>query len=454
MTLALLLSSTPVGAQLATSPDAEEIALPDVEVTSEPAQARAKRPPKAPAAAQQSSTPRSTDTKSRPQAADGPATSSSGPQASPDQSDVSVSPTGLTTSVDRIANSVSVVTAKEIEAQQRRTVPDVLRALPGINVVQIGGPGGLTSTFIRGTNSNHVKVLIDGIDVRDPASANRTFDFGQLQAFDIDRVELLRGPQSGLYGADALGGVIAIYTKKGEGPPKVSALVEGGSFGTFNQAASARGSSGAFNYSFNVSHQRADDVPVTQFDYIPPGTRRFDNAWDNWTYSTKLGYDFTRDITVNVVARYTDSHLDFTGDGFDLVTFQAIPNDFQSRTETGELYTRGETVIRSFGGAMTSYFGVNYTDVSADNFTPDPFFPLAGLNDGERIRFDWRSVLEIGPGYTLVAGADHQNEKINTLSLDPLSATKLKAEEESAGVFIAAGYRGRSQCLRHRQRAL
>ena len=114
--------------------------------------------------------------------------------------------------------------------------------MPGLNVVQTGGPGGQTSVFMRGTNSNHVKVLIDGIDVSDPSNPNQSFDFGQLLTGDIARVEVLRGPQSGLYGSDAIGGVISITTKQGSGPPRVTASVEGGSFGTFNQRVGLDGS--------------------------------------------------------------------------------------------------------------------------------------------------------------------------------------------------------------------
>jgi len=82
-------------------------------------------------------------------------------------------------------------------------------------VVQQGGPGAETSVFMRGTNSNHTKVLVDGIDVSDPSNANAAFDFGQLLTQDIERVEVLRGPQSGLYGSDAIGGVISVITKAG-----------------------------------------------------------------------------------------------------------------------------------------------------------------------------------------------------------------------------------------------
>jgi vitamin B12 transporter len=116
---------------------------------------------------------------------------------------------------------------------------------------------------MRGTNSNHVKVLIDGIDVSDPTNPDRSFDFGQLLTTDIAQVEVLRGPQSGLYGADALGGVIAVTTKKGDGAPRITGTKEGGSFGTFNQTASASACEEAFNYSLNLGHFRSTDTPVT-----------------------------------------------------------------------------------------------------------------------------------------------------------------------------------------------
>ncbi|MGZ3290829.1 MAG: TonB-dependent receptor, partial [Xanthobacteraceae bacterium] len=130
------------------------------------------------------------------------------------------SPTAVPTLARDIASSVTVITSADIAREQRRTVPDALANVPGLNIVQSGGPGGQTSVFMRGTNSNQVKVLIDGIDVSDPSNPNRSFDFGQLLTADIERIEVLRGPQSGLYGADAIGGVISIITKKGEGPPK------------------------------------------------------------------------------------------------------------------------------------------------------------------------------------------------------------------------------------------
>src|SRR5882757_3149000 len=179
------------------------------------------------------------------------------------QAAIVVSPTATETPIDQIASSVTVITAKDMERDQRRTVPEALSTVPGLNVVQSGGPGGLTSVFMRGTNSNHTKVFIDGIDVSDPGNPNASFDFGQLLTQDIQRVEVLRGPQSGLYGSDAVGGVINVITKSGNGPAQFNAGVEGGSFDTFNQTAGVSGAVDQFHYSANFQHFHSGSTPVT-----------------------------------------------------------------------------------------------------------------------------------------------------------------------------------------------
>src|SRR5690348_11504697 len=185
----------------------------------------------------------------------------------------------------QIASSVTVITADEIAQQQARTLADVLRDVPGLNLVQSGGPGAQASVFMRGTNSNHTKVLIDGIDVSDPSSSGANFDFSQLLTQDIERVEVLRGPQSGLYGSDAIGGVINIITKGGQQAPGQSANVEGGSFNTFNQAGSANGSTGQFYYNAGVEHLHTGSTPVTPLDLLSPGEKRNNDYYDNLTAS-------------------------------------------------------------------------------------------------------------------------------------------------------------------------
>ncbi len=408
-------------AQLATSPT--PVQIPEVTVTA-PGDGSGKaplapRPVKAPAAAQQSSTPR---VQNQPESVAAPVE-----QVAVDPATVSVSPTGTTQSVEQVGSSVTVVTSQEIEAQQRRTANDVLRSVPGLHVVQGGGAGALTSVFIRGTNSNHSKTLIDGIDVSDPSGVNRGTNLGHLTTFDLERIEVLRGPQSGLYGADALGGVVVVYTKKGEGPLKVDALAEAGSFGTFNQALSARGSTDKFNYAFNVSHSRSDNVPVTPVGILLPGTPKINSNYDNMTYSTKLGVDVTSDVTLNFVARYVETAFGFQGDSFTFVDFTNRPDATKSSQDTTQFYTRGEAVWTMFGGRIKNYFGINYSDLTTKDFAPNSG---ASFADGQRVKYDWRSVVQVSRGLTVTAGADTQTEK--------LQVPALNAEESSKGAYVQA----------------
>ncbi|BAT58968.1 vitamin B12 transporter BtuB precursor [Variibacter gotjawalensis] len=318
-------------------------------------------------------------------------------------------PTTVPTPVERIGSSVTVIGAAQIERDQRRTVPEVLQTVPGLVVVPSGGPGNQTSVFMRGTNSNHVKVLVDGISINDPATG--LIDFGNLAATgDIERVEVLRGPQSGLYGSDALGGIIAITAKRGEGPPKAAVTLEGGSFGTFNQNVNVSGSHERFDYAFNVSHFRAESVPVTPLELLPPGQRRINDFYDNLTFSTKLGAQLTENFRINFVARYTDATLRFTGDGFDPVTFAAVPNAQQSRQQIEQFATRGEAVWQTFDGRLVNTLGANYFEQKSYSASPDG---SSRSTIGDRTRIDWRSQYAFLPGQFLIAGADHEIERFS-----------------------------------------
>jgi vitamin B12 transporter len=323
-----------------------------------------------------------------------------------------VSPTGVPTPAREIASSVTVITAEEIERQQRRTLPQVLAAVPGLNLVQTNGPGGLTSVFMRGTNSNHVKVLIDGIEVNDPSTPNRSFDFGQMLTTDIERIEVLRGPQSGLYGANALGGVISITSKRGEGPPKVTGSVEAGSHGTFNQSIGLSGGDDRFDYAFGISHFRADATPVTPPELVPAGRRRNPNSYDNWSYFARLGARLTDTLSVNWVGRYIDGQLLFTGDS----GFPSRPDSYRSSQNYRQAFTRGEVVWDPFEGRFVNRFGISYSNQDRSNRRPNAFgiLDLPTENLGERTQYDWRGDLKITQGQTLVMGLQYENERFDT----------------------------------------
>jgi vitamin B12 transporter len=326
---------------------------------------------------------------------------------------VIVSATRLPTPELQVASSVTVIAAEEIAARQDRSLADVLQDVPGLNLVRTGGPGGQTSVFMRGTNNNHIKVIVDGIDVSDPSSFNATFDFSQFLTQDIERVEVLRGPQSGLYGSDAIGGVINIITKSGSGPAQFSASTEGGSFETFNQTGGVRGSVDAFRYSANVEHFHSGATPVTPLDLLPPGERRNDDYYDNLTASTKLGYDIARNFDVGLVARYTNADLRVTGQDFS--TFPSFPAAQQTRTGTNEYYARATGHLVSSDGFLDQTAGLAYTRKRSSTLEPD--FP-EGLATGERTKIDWQGALRFSRAQTLVLGAEHARDDIS----QPISA--------------------------------
>jgi vitamin B12 transporter len=328
--------------------------------------------------------------------------------------EVVVTATRIPTPESQVASSVTIITAGEIEARQLQTLPDVLKDVPGLNVVRSGGPGGQTSVFMRGTNSNHTKVFVDGIDVNDPSSPTASFDFGLFLAQDIAKVEVLRGPQSGLYGSDAIGGVINIITKSGSGPASVVARVEGGSFDTFNQSAALGGSVDGFHYTANIEHFHSGATPVTPLDLLAPGEKRIDDYYDNLTASTKLGLNLSDVFDLGLVGRYTDTHLRNTGENF--ATFPGTPDSTQSRDHTHQYYTRGTAHLALFDGHFEQTLGVAYSNLNSSATSPDG--PPSDYS-GTRLKLDWQGNVKLGSDEILVLGAEHQKDEIT----NPISAS-------------------------------
>lgn len=323
-----------------------------------------------------------------------------------------VSATLAPTPEREVASSVTVVTGEEIQQRQQRTLPDVLNLVPGVNVVQTGGPGGSTSIFMRGTNSNHTKVLVDGVDVGDPSSPNGAADISQLLTGDIARVEVLRGPQSGLYGSDAIGGVISITTQRGEGPPKITGYVEGGAFGTFNEAAGVSGSTDKTGYSFNVMHFSSNATQVTPQEIVPLGWPRNPNAYDNWTYSGRIDHTFSDAFSVNVVGRFFDTVLRYTQDSYPPPNYTALPEAFRSTSYSQSWLGKAEGIWTALDGNLVSTFGANATDISRPTYTPTTYNDAK--YDGDRQTYYWRSLYTFLPGQTLLAGVERQNEGMST----------------------------------------
>jgi vitamin B12 transporter len=183
------------------------------------------------------------------------------PAPSPSEAEaeqVVVSATRFDIPLDLSPASVSVINSEDFEQKQIERVSDALREVPGLSVVQTGTAGQLTSVFSRGLRSEHTQVLLDGIPINQGLQG--AFNFADLTIDDIDRIEVVRGPQSTLYGPRALAGVIQIFTKQGSGPPGAMVAVEGGSYDTFREWGQSDGKIGNFDYSVGASRLDTDNA--------------------------------------------------------------------------------------------------------------------------------------------------------------------------------------------------
>ena len=178
--------------------------------------------------------------------------------------EIIVSATRFDIPLDQSPASVSVITSEDIEQKQIQRVSNALREVPGLSVVQTGTAGQLTSVFTRGLRSEHTQVLLDGVPINQGLQG--AFNFADLVTDDIDRIEVVRGPQSTLYGPRALAGVIQIFTKQGEGTPTIMLSGEGGSYDTFREWLESEGKIDQFDYSIGASRIDTDNArPNNQY---------------------------------------------------------------------------------------------------------------------------------------------------------------------------------------------
>jgi vitamin B12 transporter len=169
---------------------------------------------------------------------------------------VFVTSTRTETPLEQVTTSASVITDQDLKAQQAEMVLQALRSVPGVDIVQSGSRGTATSIFIRGSESDHVLILVDGVEVNSTTLGG--FNFAHLTTESIERVEILRGAGGTLYGSQAIGGVVNIITKKGQGPLEAGLSLEGGNGPTDRQAATLRGAWGKLGYSFGASRMASD----------------------------------------------------------------------------------------------------------------------------------------------------------------------------------------------------
>ncbi|SNT01453.1 TonB-dependent receptor plug domain-containing protein [Sphingopyxis indica] len=326
-----------------------------------------------------------------------------------DQIVVTASRSGEGVPANQLGASVTVLDAEALEARQTRIVSDVLRDVPGVAVNRSGGVGGLTQIRIRGSESNHVLVLIDGIEVSDPYQGE--YDFGTLIADPAARIEVLRGQQSSLYGSDAIGGVINYITLSGREAPGYAARIEGGSFGTISGGARAAGASGDFDYALSASYYGTQGYATAR-----GGAR--DVGSDSVGATAKLNWTPSDAFKLSGVLRYsyTDAETNQTDNDPASPAFGFIIDSPGVHSRNEAFYGLLSAQFSALDGRWVSTLSGQFADTTRKSFTP------AGLDygdKGQRYKGSFTSSLSLGTEamtHRLTGAVDVERENFQNIT--------------------------------------
>lgn len=313
-----------------------------------------------------------------------------------------------------VGSSITVITGEEMQARQIRVVADALRDVPGVSVNRTGPRGLFTQIRIRGNEGNHTKVFIDGIEANDP-SGDVEFDFAHLLAADVERVEIIRGPQSALWGSDAIGGVINVITKRGTAGLRADGYLEAGSFNTYSGNAALRGAGRNYRYSASGSFFTTDGVNMSRF-----GTE--EDGYRNGTINLSGAVDASEVLELSANGMYVASSVesdpqDFTFGG----PFEGLFVDGDEERTGDQFYGRAQGKLKTFGGQWEHILGANYTHSDFENKSDQQF---SSNSVGTKSRVDYQSNLLLStPGFaaanhTLTFFAEYTEESFKNSSKD------------------------------------
>jgi outer membrane cobalamin receptor len=346
------------------------------------------------------------------------------------QDGVTVSATRIATPAAQAPASVYLVTADELQRSQRPSVLDVLRSSPGVAVLQTARRGGVTSIFVRGGESDYTKVLIDGIPIN---AAGGAFDFSDLTTENAERVELVRGAQSALYGSEAMTGVMQFITRRGtSATPEFNFSAEGGSFGFNREFATLAGAAGRFDYSGSFAHLRTR------------GRDRNDD-YQNRASSLNFGYRFSERTALRLTARNENAGLGVPGT---TANFFPDPDERarRKRLSTGVRFD-DQTLSRWHQSLAFAYSESNQVgfdpaaqDLSRPATPPDTFFAFNDFrnffgNHQRRRGLRYQSDLLLPASNLLSAGVEYDGERaVFVNGFD--GRNRVDADRTNIGVFI------------------
>lgn len=327
--------------------------------------------------------------------------------------------------VEQTLSSVTIIEREEIERLQPQQFTDLLRGRAGIGVSDTGPFGKTSSVFTRGTNSNHTLLLVDGVRMGSATTGSPAWQY--LPPSEIERIEIVRGPRTSIYGSDAIGGVLQVFTREGrEGPPRVNAFVGGGSFNTRELGAGVAGGTADTHYSLSASHFDTDGIDVLTGvgDDDPDG-------YDNTSVSGKIRHRFDNGMEVFGSLLYSGGRTEFDSDEFifDPETFELL--DVRPFAPAYSDYQ--QSAVR--GGLRTAFTDTWDTQLALSQ-SRDELFTLEGGSvadresrfDTRRDMADWQNTISLGGDWLLLAGIDAYEDRV--------SGTEAFAEDSRYNVGI------------------
>jgi vitamin B12 transporter len=319
------------------------------------------------------------------------------------------------TEASKVGSAFTVITGEELRSKGFTTVADALRTVPGVAISQLGSRGAITQARIRGAEANHTLVLVNDVPVNDISDGD--FNWADFAVEDVERIEVIRGPQSGIYGANAHAGVISIVTKSGRGlaRPEGGFRAEGGSRQTGTLGTTVRGALGPAYGSFSLDYYNTNGYNVARNGNERDGSRAL-------TATAKIGADLTPNFNVEGSTRYVNRHTAIDSQPFfgPLEGLAAdSPVDFNKFESTASRIAATWTLL---DGALVQRFGASrFEQRRNDDDIVFGFFRSFGTRDNFDYKATFKGQTNVlgGEGHTLTIAADRQEEflTINSASL-------------------------------------
>jgi len=318
---------------------------------------------------------------------------------------ITVTANRIKKSTRNVATTVTVITHDELEKFKNITIYEAIQKITGLNTIQSGPPGQTASVFIRGANSSHTKIMLDGTELNDPMDPSRSFDLSHLFIESIDRIEVIRGPQSTLYGSDAIAGVINIITKQEQGKPKFLFSSFGGTYDTFQGKGSVSGSTEKLSYSFGASHFKTNGFSSASSRY-EGNTER--DGYQNTTLSGKFSFNLKENMDLHFSLRKINAKADIDNSGGD------YGDDPNNTSHYGFLFLKGGFRSLFIENRWETKIDFSYTDsLRKYNNPTDPSHPYSSDESEYKshlFKIDFQNNLFLHKSNTITIGLECNRE--------------------------------------------